>query len=64
MKPVVDHDLCIGCGLCADECPLVFEIRDDGYSWVIDEEPPENEWDCIREAVEVCPVEAISIEES
>jgi ferredoxin len=63
MKPVVDHDLCIGCELCADTCPRVFEMRADGYSWVIAEETPPDQQDCAREAADLCPVQAISIEE-
>ena len=35
-RPVVDEDLCIGCGRCEELCPRVFEVGDDGYSHVID----------------------------
>lgn len=63
MKPKVDEDLCIGCALCSDTCPEVFEIKDDGYSHVIDEDPPEDQWDCVREAADICPTEAITLEE-
>jgi len=54
----VDHDLCTGCGLCAQICPEVFEMGDDGYSHVItgaDETLP-----CVDEAIDQCPVGAIS----
>ncbi len=33
-KVHVDEDLCIGCGLCADTCPDVFELGDDGKAKV------------------------------
>ncbi len=54
----VDRDLCTGCGLCAQLCPEAFEIGDDGYSHVIpgaDESLP-----CVDEAIDQCPVGAIS----
>jgi ferredoxin len=63
MKAIVDEDLCIGCGLCADTCPEVFEIQADGFSHVIDPDPPETQFGCIRESAEICPTEAISVEE-
>jgi ferredoxin len=63
MRPSVDHDLCIGCGNCAEICPEVFELREDGYSWVVQEAPDESLRDCVEDAEESCPVEAISIED-
>ncbi len=63
MKPVIDHDLCIGCGNCEDLCPEVFRLRDDGLSYVIAEEPGEELYGCTRDAEDSCPVSAISVEE-
>jgi ferredoxin len=63
MKPVVDRDLCIGCGLCSDTCPEVFRLDDDGIPRVVTESPGHEQYDCIREAEEICPVTAISIVE-
>lgn len=63
VKPVVDRDLCIGCGLCQDTCPEVFVLEDDGLAHVITENPGHEQYDCIREAEEICPVTAISIVE-
>lgn len=63
MKAIVDPDECTGCGTCESICPDVFELRDDGLSHVIDEDPPESLNDCIEEAMDECPVEAITIAE-
>ncbi len=56
--PRVDQELCIGCEVCADLCPAVFEIRDD-KSWVIGTDKCAT-CDC-EEAVESCPTGAIDL---
>lgn len=61
MKAVVDRELCIGCGLCADTCPEVFAMMDDGYAHPIADPIPHEEYDCVREAADICPVEAITV---
>jgi len=61
MKPVVDEELCIGCGSCEEICPSVFQVI-DGTSRVIDPEGCEFQ-DCCEAAEENCPVEAISFVE-
>ncbi len=62
MRAHVDRDTCIGCGLCSDNCPEVFE-QVDGRSSVKVDPVPESAYDCAREAAENCPVSAITIEE-
>jgi ferredoxin len=62
MKATVDQSLCIGCGLCADACPEVFEMADDKAQAKVNPVPPEAEGSC-REAADQCPVTAINIEE-
>ena len=44
-------------------CPEVFEVRSDGYLYVLQEEPAEAVWNSVREAADVCPTGAITIEE-
>ncbi len=63
MRVTVDRDLCIGDGSCVEVCPEVFELRDDGLAYVILDDVPENLREKVEEAIEVCPVEAIKIEE-
>ncbi len=58
-KLKVDADSCIGCGNCAQLYSDVFEIGDDGYSHVKNENP-ENAEDMIEEIS--CPVNAITFE--
>jgi ferredoxin len=62
VKPTVDRGLCIGCGLCEDLCPEVFQVREDGYAYVLVEDPGPELYGCVRDACDACPVEAISTE--
>lgn len=62
MKPVVDHDLCIGCELCTEICPDVFEMGDDDLAHVKDVDGCQKAG-CCEEAAQECPVDAINIEQ-
>jgi ferredoxin len=62
MKVTVDESACIGCELCVDTCPKVFEMNDRGYSEPIVDPVPGEEQACAREAADICPVTAIEIE--
>lgn len=62
MRAFVDHDLCIGCGVCEAECPEVFEMGDDGLAVAKEGEIDETVLESAREAQNQCPVEAITIE--
>ncbi len=62
MKVVVDFDVCQSNGLCMEECPEVFELRDDGFLYVLQEEPPAELADAVEAAARACPTGAISIQ--
>jgi ferredoxin len=61
MKVSVDFDRCASSGTCTELVPSVFEIRDDGYLYILIEEPDEDLRASLEEAVESCPTEAISL---
>lgn len=61
MKLELDRDGCIGCGVCAEVCPDVFRIADDGLSEIIAK--PEGNEEAVQEAADSCPVEVIHTEE-
>lgn len=61
MKAKVDQDTCIGCDLCVQTCPAVFKMEGDKAVAYVAVVPKESEGAC-AEAVDGCPVTAISIE--
>lgn len=63
MKVVVDMDKCQDHGQCAFSAPEVFEINADGKLVVLDDSPDESLRDQVEEAADVCPVQAITIED-
>ena len=62
MKVVVDFDKCKSNALCMAAAPEVFEVRDDGYLYVLAEEPGEELRAKVDDAVRACPEQAISVE--
>jgi ferredoxin len=61
LKAVVDSDKCRAYGICAEVCPDVYKLDDQGFAYVEDDPPVELE-DAVVEGCEVCPAEAITIE--
>lgn len=62
VKAIVDEETCIGCELCAQICPAVFQMEDN-LAKVMTHPVPEDQQDSCREAEDSCPVDAISTEE-
>ncbi len=63
MKVVVDYDKCKSNAVCMGVVPEVFEVRDDNFLYVLQEEPPDSLRAQVEQAVRQCPTQAISIEE-
>lgn len=61
MKIVVDFDRCQSNALCMSAAPELFEVRDDGFLYVLQEEPGEDQRAVLEAAVRACPTQAISI---
>ena len=62
MRVVVDFDLCESNAVCMAIAPEVFEVRDDDFLYILNEEPPEELREKVAEAVRRCPKQAIRIE--
>ncbi|MCU1460491.1 MAG: ferredoxin [Acidimicrobiales bacterium] len=62
MRVVVDFNVCESNALCMGVAPEVFEVRDDDFLYILDENPPESLRAKVEEAVRVCPKQAITIE--
>ena len=63
MRIVVDFDLCESNALCMAAAPEVFEVRDDGFLYVLNEHPGEDLREKVRQAANGCPTGAITIVE-
>jgi ferredoxin len=62
MKVVVNYDLCESNAVCMAVAPEVFEVRDDDFLYVLQEEPSEELRSKVEEAARRCPKQAITIE--
>jgi ferredoxin len=62
-KVVVDFDLCESNAICMGIAPEVFEVRDDDFLYILQENPPDDLRSKVEQAVRQCPKQAISIAE-
>lgn len=58
MAIIIDADACIGCETCVELCPDVFEMDGGGEKAIVTD--PDSTAECVDEAIDTCPVEAIS----
>ena len=62
-KVVVDMDLCQDHGQCVFAAPEVFQLDAGGRLEVLVAEPDEGQRTAVEDAADVCPVQAITIED-
>jgi len=63
LKVHVDEHKCIGAGQCVLRAPKIFDQREDGIVILLDSTPPAALHEAARKAADLCPAEAIAIEE-
>ena len=63
MKKLKVNENCICCGACISIAPELFDYSDEGTSKPIDKEITEEYAVLAHEAIDTCPVGAISLEE-
>ena len=59
MKVSVDKEKCISCGLCLSICPNVFQYDKDHKSEVKEKADLDKNDECVCEAINSCPTQAI-----
>ncbi|CAB4363427.1 MAG: ferredoxin [Actinobacteria bacterium] len=63
MKVSVNYDVCASTGSCMQICPEVFEVRKDGYLYVLQEHPGPELEATVRLAADMCPTAAITVDD-
>ena len=61
MKVTVDYDVCASTGTCVQVCPEIFEIRADGFLYLLMEDVPRELEEQAKEAEDLCPTGAITL---
>jgi len=62
-KIIQEHAKCIGCGACVATCPDNWMMGSDGKAKPKKTIIEEKDYDCNKQAADVCPVNIISIKE-
>jgi ferredoxin len=63
VKVEADRDVCIQAGNCVMVADSLFDQDDDGIVVVLVDDVPEDELDHAREAVKLCPSQALKLTE-
>ncbi len=60
MKVSIDEGTCVGCGLCEQGCPEVFQVQGDGLAHILGHTCAASH--NLKEVAESCPVSCIKVE--
>jgi ferredoxin len=63
MRITVDFDRCQSNGKCMLAAPTVFEVREDNFLYVLQDEPGPELHKAVHEAAARCPTQAITVED-
>lgn len=62
-KVLIDKELCCGYGVCAEICPQVFGLDDDGIVVLNTDKVTPDLMESAQEAADACPQDVITFEE-
>ena len=61
-RVVIDKQACCGYGVCAEICPDVYKLDENGIVYVVDPVVPEELEELAREGADACPQAALALE--
>lgn len=61
MHVKVEREKCCGYGICAEICPSVYKLDEQGFAYVDTELVPEGDEDAAFEGADACPEFAIIV---
>ncbi len=63
LEVVIDKAACCGYGVCAEICPEVYKLDENGIVYLTDPLVPEGLEEQAREGAAACPQSALSVKE-
>ena len=63
LRVVANRSACCGYGICAEICPEIFGVDDNGFVVLKVETVPQGLEDRAREGVQACPQSALAVED-
>ena len=64
LRVIADRSRCCGYGLCAQICPQIYHLDENGLVVLATDTVPEGLEEAAREGAAACPAEALVVEEA